>query len=179
MLLSAVIGLVLPAAAFAQTPPPGECNGEMSLHGTYTLTPDSGPAGSTVALNGSFPLFTGIQDATQIMGPPLEAWWFTGPGDATFLGELPTDFNEVDTAYVSGNITIPAGAAPGPHNVALDIAGGTDPDCVVFTVTEPVQADAYPQTGANRLPDTGYAPLLPLAGAAAAGALLTAWRRRS
>jgi hypothetical protein len=138
--------------------------------GTFTITPQSGPAGSGAVLGGSFqvtPFLTTADDgnitpATIQPGPSVDAWWLeTGIGDALALGNLSSTIDENQIAHFSGDVVIPATAALGPHQVAFLISGATDPNCLAFTVTESARQDAYSRVAAS-LPDTGARIFWPL-----------------
>lgn len=180
MMLAAVIVLFLPSSSLAQTAPTGACNGEQSPHGSYTVSPDFGPAGSQVALGGTIPLFPGLQEGlTSMVGPDMDIWWYgTGSAAPVFMKVMPTEWNGVDTATLAGTLEIPADAAAGPHNIGITFTGMDDPDCVLFTVTEPVGQDAYPGIS-SRLPDTGLPVAAPVAGLLMGGALYLSRRRRA
>jgi len=147
-ILLVAVFLLVASPALAQVPT-GQCNGPDSEQGTFAVTPSSGPAGTSALITGSFQvqpaenaLVDGglVQDTVQ-EGPDVEASWYdTGAG----LGGFEITIDENLIAHFSGNVTIPADAPPGPHEIALLIAGLSDPNCVTFTVTQTVQQDAYP-----------------------------------
>ncbi|MBI5870737.1 MAG: LPXTG cell wall anchor domain-containing protein [Actinobacteria bacterium] len=166
----------------------GTCNSQDSIQGEFFLSPQSGPAGSTVDVSGSFAVMYGLDiggGATE--GAPVPAAGIAGPVTAMVwmdsgevLAELPTDIDQNDIASFSGTIMIPSDAASGNHDVGFLPQGYIDPACLAFQVTEAVSRDAYVQT-ANSLPATGLTLMAPAAGllALGSGALVRRSRRVS
>ena len=172
------------ATAFAQVT--GTCNGPGAMPATITVDPQSGPAGSVTTLTGTInvqptvdnPGNSGATEATVQQVQSVQAWWLeTGLGDAVFVGDLPI-VAEPNLIRFGGNITIPASASAGPHEIAVIGPGDEDPACVAFTVTQSVGQTAYQQVAAV-LPATGESILVPVMGllAAGAGVLLFLFRR--
>ena len=169
--------------------PVGTCNSQESVQGEFFLSPQSGPAGSTVEVSGSFQILLGIDGgdgATEgapvptvnIAGPVIALVWMDS---GEMLAELPTDIDPNDIASFSGSIMIPADATAGNHDVGFLPQGYIDPSCLVFQVTEVgVSQDAYVQT-ATSLPATGLTLMAPAAGllALGSGALVRRSRRVS
>lgn len=176
--------LVLAPAASAQVPG-GQCNGSGAIAGTFSLSPNSGPAGSTTTVTGDLPAPDAVPGAsdhasdrasTDVMQPGFAAssttatifWLEAGSSGGVQVGVFPVTINPDFTSHFSGQIVVPANSAPAPHEVAIWITGATAPDCLTFTVTPSVRQAAYTQT--KSLPDTGSMLLIPAAGLAAAGA---------
>ncbi len=179
--------LLAPGTAAAQTPG-GQCNGPGSEPGTFAISPASGPAGSQALVSGSFQTFPAVDAArggeanTSVMTLPdpgtVGAFWVeTGSGDPVELGLFNLTIDAQLVAHFSGNVTIPANAAGGPHDVMLWVGGTTDPNCVTFTVVESVRQTAYPQT-ASTLPSTGDSAFVTVIGFFMAGAGWLALMRR-
>lgn len=176
----ALAALVPVTAAMAQVPA-GTCNGSGSIPGTYKLTPDAGPAGTTTTVTGLFPLSpvlrgnqpaaTGegpVPDTVQQGGLGVQIFWVETPSGAPQqVGQFDLTLGNNEASF-SGQIVIPANAAPGPHEVELWLTTASDPNCLTFTVTQSVQQTAYTQTATN-LPHTGSVLYVPLAGLAAGG----------
>lgn len=165
----------------------GTCNSQESVQGEFFLSPQSGLAGSTVEVSGSFEVMFGLEGAGGATeGAPVPTANIAGLVTALvwmdsgeMLAELPTDIDPNNIASFSGSIMIPADAAAGNHDVGFLPQGYIDPACLAFMVTEAgVSQDAYVQTAVTSLPVTGITLLAPAAGliAIASGAL--AWRRR-
>lgn len=135
----------------------------------YSLTPDSGPAGSVVTVNGSGALSDfdyGIYWETET-GLELAAGTADGSGNFT------------------STITIPADATVGVHSIAFFGTDETENPVVCFrtftviasTADAGVQPDAYTAAAHTTLPSTGIF-LLPAAGLLAAGAGMLYRKRR-
>lgn len=135
--------------AQAQQAPTGNCNGEGAMQGQFSLTPASGPSGSTALLSGS----TQLQPAVNQENITVDVWWLE-TGNEQYLGALLLIVDE-DTliATFSGNITVPSNVALGPQPVAFMLPVDSDPACLTFTVTSTVRDSAY--AAATSLPDTG------------------------
>ena len=183
-----LVSASMPAHAFGRQAPAGTCGSPESVQGDFLLTPQSGPAGSTVIVSGSFTVIFGLSgdSATEtgasapsvsIAGPVVAVIWMD---NGEILAELPTDIGNGETASFSGSIMIPADAAAGSHNVGFLPQGYTEPSCLSFEVTEvAVSQDAYIQS-VTSLPATGIPPMAPAAGIIflAAGALMWHTRRQ-
>lgn len=172
--------LIYSSPALAQQVPTGQCNGEGAMQGQFSLTPTSGPAGSTALLAGSTQLYPAATQESTTVG----AWWME-PGSEQYLGGFPLSIDQ-DTLIgtFSGNITVPGNAAPGSHSVAFTLPGDTDPACLTFTVTaaggsDPGDAtDETPVVSISRLPETGLnASLAALVLTLGAGMLVAISRR--
>lgn len=182
-----VVSASMPAQAFGRQAPAGTCSSPESVQGDFSLSPQSGPAGSTVIVSGSFTFVFGLSGdyametgepapSVSIAGPVMAVLWMD---DGEILAELPTDIGDDETASFSGSIMIPADAAAGSHNVGFLPQGFTDPACLSFEVTEAVSQDAYIQS-VTSLPSTGIPPMAPAAGIIilASGALMWHTRRQ-
>ncbi|MBI5870385.1 MAG: hypothetical protein HZB44_05415 [Actinobacteria bacterium] len=120
---------------------------------SFTLTPNQGPAGSSVSYSGS-----GAR-SSDLLG-----LFFDTVSGTTLLGITTSDgsgnFNDV--------LTIPADAVVGSHNIIVEGTDSEDIDIAcpeTFTVTESVQQNAYaPASLPATLPSTGFMLLLPAAG---------------
>jgi hypothetical protein len=171
------------AGAAAQTP--AECGGPGATPGTFSITPDSGPAGTSALITGTLsvqPMLDGLfgsgESSPSISAPTVTVYWLeTGWLDASELDNLLPD----GEGNVSGNITVPEGAAAGTHEVGLWYSLSENPACLEFTVTESVQQTAYPTTARTSMPNTGSLLLIPAAGLAIAAVclLMIGGRRRS
>ena len=160
MTLLLMLALAGPAAALE-----GNC-------GTidFTLTPDQGPAGTSVAVNGS----------GAMLDFPFGIYWESTSGDLLASG------TSTASGDFSADITIPAGASMGAHDVVFFGTQETEDPAVcarAFTVIAAtgaggVQPDAYTEAARTSMPSTGIF-LLPAAGLLAAGAGLLLARRRS
>jgi len=186
--LVAALMLATPAAVLAQVPSE-QCNGPGAMPATLSLDPQSGPAGSITNLAGEFQLTRVLQaqdegpvPSLQQEGLPVHIWWLeTGFGDAAALGDLQITIGEDEVLRFGGPITVPASAAPGPHQIALAASVDEDPACLTFTVVAAAGQDAYelpavlPSTG----PSASFLPLIFAGGLAAAGAGMHSIIRRS
>ncbi|MHB0866057.1 MAG: hypothetical protein ACYC6B_01995 [Thermoleophilia bacterium] len=169
-------------ASWAPAQETGTCGGANTPQGTFTLSVQSGPPGTSTMLEGSIPVVLDMVSDGQIIELSFHGgigvWWLE-TGNEQLLAELPVTIDQARTDHFSGNIMVPANAAPGLlHDIALIPLGYTDPVCLPFTVTQSAQADAYTQI--TSLPSTGVKTLLPAAALAlvAGGAALAGHRRR-
>lgn len=134
---------------------------------SFTVSPNSGPAGGTATVSGSGGL---SMDTANL-------YWDVVGG--TLVGTASID----QYGDFSTTINIPADAALGVHNVIYDGADYTENlvECpqpftvVAATAQEGVQPDAYPRA---TLPSTGLVALHPAIGLLGGGAFLLARRRR-
>jgi hypothetical protein len=162
------------AGAAAQSP--AECGGSGATPGTFSITPDSGPAGTAALITGTLsvqPTVDGMSERGESLlstaAPTVTVYWLeTGWLDASELENLLPD----GEGNVSGNITIPEGAAAGPHEIGLWYSLSENPACLTFTVTQSVQQTAYPATARTSMPNTGSMLFIPAAGLALAAVCL-------
>lgn len=167
------------------------CNGPTSHQGEFVISPQSGPAGSSVEVSGYYIFNSGLRinnnsigdrstPITNVAGPTMVIAWAEG---GQVLAELPTEVGQNDTAHFRGTITIPDDAVVGAHDVAFHASMYNDPNCLSFQVTETVSQNAYVQTATSlpaSLPSTGVMLITPLAGfmAMAAGGYINRRRNR-
>lgn len=176
--LAGLLFAAVTATAGAQALP--VCNGPGALQGTFSIDPNSGPAGSSAVVSGTLTAPTLSQQVPTLV---LVYWLETGWADAHQLTGLTADSN----GHFSGMVTVPAGAAPGLHEVGLWDTGvaareriAQNPACLAFTVAASVQQSAYPAATVTSLPSTGLMLLVPAGGLAAGGlgGMLLRLRRR-
>ena len=123
---------------------------------SISITPDTGPAGTTVAYSGSdgFGTMTVGFDGVQV------------------------DSQSIDGSF-TGSFMVPAGAAPGTHTVKF-LLPNEETCTLTFTIPAPaVQATAYPVAAVTTLPNTGLFILIPAAGLLAGGVGALTLRRRN